>query len=66
MLRLAVIVALLLALLPSIGRMHAQAEQSLHKNVQVYAFAQLPIYSNLDGYQLFPCRTANVRISAGF
>ena len=39
---------------------------SLQKKVQLYVFAQLPIYSDLDGYQLFPRWTANVGISAGF
>ena len=33
------------------------------KNTQVYAFVQMPIYSNLDGYQLFPHYTATVGIS---
>ncbi len=33
------------------------------KNTQMYAFVQLPIYSNLDGYQLFPHYTATVGIS---
>jgi hypothetical protein len=32
-------------------------------NLHVYAFAQLPVYSNLYGYQLFPRWTASVGIS---
>ena len=39
---------------------------SLRKNLQAYAFVQVPVYSNLDGYQLFPRWTASVGISAGF
>jgi hypothetical protein len=39
---------------------------SLRKNVQVYAFAQLPVYSHLQGYQLFPRWTASAGISAAF
>ena len=34
--------------------------------LQAYAFVQVPVYSNLDGYQLFPRWTASVGISAGF
>ncbi len=36
------------------------------KNTQVYAFVQLPVYSNLDGYQLFPRWTATVGIGYAF
>lgn len=39
---------------------------SLRQNVQAYAFAQLPVYSRLDGYQLFPRWTATVGLSIGF
>lgn len=35
-------------------------------NVQVYGFAQIPIYSRLSGYQLFPRWTATVGLSIGF
>lgn len=35
-------------------------------NLHVYGFAQLPVYSNLYGYQLFPRSTATVGISYGF
>jgi hypothetical protein len=35
-------------------------------NLHVYGFAQLPVYSNLYGYQLFPRSTASVGISYGF
>jgi hypothetical protein len=35
-------------------------------NLHVYGFAQLPVYSNLYGYQLFPRWTASVGISYGF
>lgn len=38
----------------------------LRDNVQAYAFAQLPVYSRLDGYQLFPRWTATVGFSVGF
>lgn len=34
--------------------------------VQVYAFAQLPVYSQLSGYQLFPRWTATLGVSMGF
>jgi hypothetical protein len=34
--------------------------------LQVYAFAQLPIYSKLDGYQLFPHWTATAGLSYAF
>lgn len=36
------------------------------KNTQMYAFVQLPVYSNLDGYQLFPHWTATVGIGYAF
>jgi len=39
---------------------------SLHQNLQVYGFAQFPVYSRLQGYQLFPRWTASVGISAAF
>jgi len=35
-------------------------------NTQMYAFVQLPLYSHLDGYQLFPHYTATVGISRAF
>lgn len=38
----------------------------LRPAVQVYGFAQLPVYSNLDGYQLFPRFTVSVGISYVF
>lgn len=37
---------------------------SVIKNLQVYGFAQVPVYSHLDGYQLFPRWTATVGLSA--
>jgi hypothetical protein len=39
---------------------------SLRENVQIYAFAQLPVYSQLQGYQLFPRWTASAGISGAF
>jgi hypothetical protein len=36
------------------------------KNTQVYGFLQLPVYSNLDGYQLFPHYTATLGIGYAF
>jgi hypothetical protein len=36
------------------------------KNARVYAFVQIPIYSNLVGYQLFPRYTASVGMSYHF
>jgi hypothetical protein len=39
---------------------------SVRKNLQVYAFAQLPVYSQLSGYQLFPRWTASVGLSTSF
>jgi hypothetical protein len=34
--------------------------------LQVYGFAQLPVYSNLNGYQLFPRFTVSVGLSYAF
>lgn len=39
---------------------------SVMKNLQVYGFVQLPLYSNLDGYQLFPRYTATVGVAYSF
>jgi hypothetical protein len=39
---------------------------SLRQNVQVYGFVQVPVYSDLQGYQLFPRWTASVGISTSF
>jgi len=39
---------------------------SAMKNTQVYAFLQVPVYSNLNGYQLFPRYTASVGMSYHF
>lgn len=39
---------------------------SLKKNLQLYGFVQLPVYSRLEGYQLFPRWTATAGVSAGF
>jgi hypothetical protein len=36
------------------------------KNLHVYGFVQVPVYSNLDGYQLFPHWTATVGASYAF
>ncbi len=36
------------------------------RNLHVYAFAQVPIYSRLDGYQLFPHWTASIGGSYAF
>ena len=36
---------------------------SLGRNVQLYAFVQVPIYSHLQGYQLFPGWTGTVGLS---
>lgn len=36
---------------------------SLSENLQVYAFVQVPVYSHLQGYQLFPRWTGTVGIS---
>jgi hypothetical protein len=38
----------------------------LAQNLQAYGFVQLPIYSKLDGYQLFPRWTATVGLSYAF
>ncbi|MBS0320191.1 MAG: transporter [Proteobacteria bacterium] len=35
-------------------------------NTQLYVFAQVPVYSNLDGYQLFPRWTATGGVSVAF
>lgn len=39
---------------------------SIMHNLQVYAFVQLPLYSNLQGYQLFPHWTASMGVSHAF
>jgi hypothetical protein len=39
---------------------------SVIKNMQIYGFLQLPIYSQLGGYQLFPHYTATVGMSYHF
>jgi hypothetical protein len=39
---------------------------SVHHNLQVYGFVQLPIYSNFQGYQVFPRWTATVGASYAF
>ena len=36
------------------------------KNMRMYSFLQLPIYSQLGGYQLFPHYTATVGLSYHF
>ena len=36
---------------------------SITKNLQAYAFVQVPVYSHLQGYQLFPHWTATVGLS---
>ncbi|HTR58801.1 MAG TPA: transporter [Casimicrobiaceae bacterium] len=36
------------------------------QNMHVYAFVQLPVYSNLQGYQVFPRWTASVGVSYAF
>ncbi|MGA9420906.1 MAG: transporter [Rhodanobacteraceae bacterium] len=36
---------------------------SLRRNVQIYGFVQVPVYSHLAGYQLFPHWIANLGIS---
>lgn len=38
----------------------------LATNLYAYGFAQLPVYSNLDGYQLFPRFTLSVGASYAF
>ena len=39
---------------------------SILKDVQIYGFAQLPIYSKLEGYQLFPHVTGSVGLAYAF
>lgn len=39
---------------------------SVRNNFQVYGFVQLPVYSNLQGYQVFPRWTATVGASYAF
>lgn len=39
---------------------------SLRQNVQLYGFVQLPVYSRLDGYQLFPHWSASVGVSYAY
>lgn len=39
---------------------------SMLHSTSVYAFVQLPVYSKLDGYQLFPHWTASAGVSHGF
>jgi hypothetical protein len=39
---------------------------TVFKSLQVYGFVQLPVYSDLDGYQLFPRWTATVGLSHAF
>lgn len=39
---------------------------SVAKNMQVYGFVQMPVYSKLDGYQLFPRWTASVGLGYSF
>ena len=39
---------------------------SLRSDLQVYGFVQLPVYSRLDGYQLFPHWTASAGASYAF
>ncbi|HEY2345180.1 MAG TPA: transporter [Xanthomonadaceae bacterium] len=39
---------------------------SLRKNLQAYGFVQLPVYSRLQGYQLFPRWAASAGVSIGF
>ncbi len=39
---------------------------SILKEVQIYGFGQLPIYSNLEGYQLFPHVTGSVGLAYAF
>jgi hypothetical protein len=39
---------------------------TLFDNFQMYAFVQVPLYSHLAGYQLFPRWTASVGVSKGF
>jgi len=39
---------------------------SISRKVQVYGFAQVPVYSHLSGYQLFPRWVATLGVSIGF
>ena len=39
---------------------------SILKDVQIYGFGQLPIYSKLEGYQLFPHVTGSVGLAYAF
>lgn len=39
---------------------------SLRSNLQAYGFVQVPVYSHLDGYQLFPRWAATVGLSMAF
>ncbi len=39
---------------------------SVLKNLQLYGFIQVPVYSKLDGYQMFPRWTATVGVSHAF
>ncbi|MBS0457077.1 MAG: transporter [Proteobacteria bacterium] len=39
---------------------------SLKDTLQLYGFVQVPVFSRLQGYQLFPHWTATVGVSAGF
>jgi len=39
---------------------------SVMRNVQLYAFVQLPVYSKLEGYQVFPRWTATLGASYAF
>jgi hypothetical protein len=39
---------------------------SVMHNLQVYGFVQVPLYSNLTGYQLFPHWTATIGASYAF
>jgi hypothetical protein len=39
---------------------------SLRKTLQAYAFVQVPVYSHLEGYQLFPRWAATLGVSVAF
>jgi hypothetical protein len=39
---------------------------SLRRNLQAYGFVQVPLYSHLDGYQLFPRWAATLGLSMAF
>jgi hypothetical protein len=39
---------------------------SLRQNLQAYGFVQLPLYSHLEGYQLFPRWAATIGLSMAF